>query len=174
MSSQIVFGCLKHRTVATTVTTNSDRIVWVDLCAHNTTLRVHDTDSNEDLLNRRGVVVDLDTTIVPLCAGKHASSTDIKEEAVDSSGHKRRRCDRGCDISSDITSEKAEEERRASIAYINATGGNRRLATGRLPFKFTTEQETVKMESDEPTSNSRGRTRRRGDTRKPGRLICEK
>ena len=170
MSSHIVFGCLKHRTVATTVNTNSDRIVWVDLCSNSSHLRVHDTDSSEDLLNRRGIVVDLDTLVVPLCLGKHASTTDLKEEATDASGNKRRRCDRGCDISSDISSEREEEERRASIAYSNSTGGNRRLASGRLPFKYPTE-EAVDME------HNRGRTRRRGNdrgTRKPGRLICEK
>ena len=170
MASHVVFGCLKHRTLSTDIHICPDKVLWVDLCGNNTdSIRVHTTELEEDLLNRRSIVSTLDTKSIPLC--QYASNKESETTTSAEESGKKRRCTG--DPIVDSNNSHAKKARQEADDYFQLHGLTKRIATGRLPYSFTdSENKNVYVTSLTPGVRSRYPAGQRSVNR-PDRLICK-
>lgn len=183
MASRVVFGCLKHRTIASTIHPEIDKVIWIDTCTNSGILRVHTTESDDDLLNRRSLIVNLDTQNIPICKGTHKNAEESTESSeVDSNGNKRRWCD-GDNRRVQLSVSESKKLKLEKEVYFQASGGvNKRVASGCPPFLFSDHEEKVNLVAEyTPTGGERRgrppagpRSSRFNQSRRPDRLICQK
>ena len=164
-TSKIVFGCLKHRTVVKTIEPEPNKIIWVDVCRKDTNIRIHTTGLTEDLLNRRGIVSNLDTTFLSLC------NQDVKSETRETP---EKDCEVGRKRSSMYTGPVFDESSKSKEQKLDLYIPGRRKS--RIPGRrvsFTASNNPDKINSvNEFIPGERYGGKR--NYRQPGRLICEK
>lgn len=168
-NSKIVFGCLRHRSVNKTIEPKDNKIVWVDCCKRDSTLRIHITGLEEDLLNRRGASTL--TEILPLCSQDGTSAETGQTTEEDRKIGRKRSTMYSRAQSIDESSERKYQKsdvfipgRRQSRIVVRGGGG--------APDDAITSTRTKKVEY--PVEFLPGQRHGGGrSSRKPGRLICE-
>ena len=167
--SKIVFGCLKHRTVTKTVELPLDKIIWVDCCKRDNNIRIHTTELDDDLLNRRGIST-LDTQITPICTNDGKSTEEGKTTEENSQASRKRS---SMYVRAPSINESSETKYQKLDVYVPGQRKSRIVVRGTgVGARFTTNGTDKIADLNEFVPGERfGRNRR--SSKQPSRLVCQ-